>query len=196
VIEWRFADGKVERLPELAEELVRLKPDAILATLTPVTRAIQQAIPVVMGTIADPVGSGFIKSLARPEGNITGLTNVLVDISPKHLEILLSVVPKLSRVAVLANPGNSSNIKTIVSPPSSSLTASSLNSLVKRVRLRPGLNLFHLLAHLTPPQVLSTFKSVHGNRDASVWPHLRTVLCHDCFCHCFQHIDESKSSGG
>lgn len=113
VIEWRFADGKVERLPDLAAELVRLKVDVIVTSSTPTTSAAQKAttmIPIVMGPVADPVGSGFVKSLARPEGNITGLTNILVDISPKHLEMLLSMVPKLTRVAVLINPDNSSNI--------------------------------------------------------------------------------------
>jgi len=110
VIEWRFADGKYERLPGLAVELVQLKVDVIVTQGTPDTRAAQKAtttIPIVMGNVADPIGSGFIKSLARPEGKITGLTNLTVDISSKHLEMLLSMVPKLSRVTVLVNPDNS-----------------------------------------------------------------------------------------
>ena len=76
------------------------------------TSAAQKAttnIPIVMGTIGDPVGAGFVKSLARPGGNITGLTNISGDISAKHLEMLLSMVPKLSRVVVLVNPENPSN---------------------------------------------------------------------------------------
>ena len=109
VIEWRFADGKYERLPELVAEMVQLKLDAIVAVATPSIRAAQKAtptIPIVMVNPADPVGSGFIASLARPGGNITGLSNQLVDVSPKHLEMLLSMVPKLGRVAVLVNPAN------------------------------------------------------------------------------------------
>ncbi len=116
VIEWRFADGKADLLPALAEELARIKVDVIVATSTPTTSALQKAtttIPIVMGPIADPVGSGFIKSLARPGGNITGLTNMLVDLSAKHLELLLSVTPKPARVAVLLQPDNASNIDTL-----------------------------------------------------------------------------------
>ena len=112
VIEWRFAEGKNERLPGLATELVNLKVDVIVAQGTPATSAAQKAttnIPIVMATIGDPVGAGFVKSLARPGGNITGLTNISGDISAKHLEMLLSMVPKLSRVVVLVNPENPSN---------------------------------------------------------------------------------------
>jgi putative ABC transport system substrate-binding protein len=109
-IEWRFADGTVERLPSLAAELVRLNVDVIVAAASQAIRAAQQAtttIPIVMATTGDPVASGFVKSLARPEGNITGLTNMSGDLSSKHLEMLLSMVPKLSRVAVLLNPTSS-----------------------------------------------------------------------------------------
>jgi len=93
VIEWRFADGQFERLPDLAAELVRLKVDVIVSGSS-------QAIS------AHPLGSGFVKSLARPGGNITGLSNLTSDIGTKQLELLLSMVPKLSRVAVLVNPVN------------------------------------------------------------------------------------------
>jgi putative ABC transport system substrate-binding protein len=112
VIEWRFADGKLERLPELAAELVKLKVDVIVAAGPQAISAAQKAtvtIPIVMATAPDPVGSGFVKSLAHPGGNITGLSNISADISPKQLEMLLSIVPKLSRVAVLVNPTNSSH---------------------------------------------------------------------------------------
>jgi len=111
-IEWRFADGKLERLPDLAAELVRLQVDAIVSSGTATTSAAQKAtatIPIVMETNTDPVGSGFVKTLARPGGNITGLSNISVDISPKHLEMLFSMVPKLSLVAVLVNPANPSH---------------------------------------------------------------------------------------
>jgi putative ABC transport system substrate-binding protein len=118
IVEWRFADGKVERLPELAAELVGLKVDVIVTSSTPATSAAQKAtatIPIIMGPVGNPVGSGFIKSLARPEGNITGLTNVLVELSAKHLEMLHAMVPKLTRVAVMGNPDNASNIETLKS---------------------------------------------------------------------------------
>jgi putative ABC transport system substrate-binding protein len=109
VIEWRFADGKAERLPDLAAELVEQKVDVFVVSGTPATSAAQRAtsnIPIVMGTISDPVGSGFVQSLARPGGNITGLSNLNTDLSPKLVEMLRSVAPKLSRVAILVNPTN------------------------------------------------------------------------------------------
>jgi len=111
VIEWRFADGQFERLPDLAAELVRLKVDVIVSGSSQAISALQKAtttIPVVMATSGDPLGSGFVKSLARPGGNITGLSNLTSDIGTKQLELLLSMVPKLSRVAVLVNPVNPS----------------------------------------------------------------------------------------
>jgi putative ABC transport system substrate-binding protein len=116
VIEWRFADGKVERLPALAAELVRQKVDIIVTAATAATSAAQKAtttLPIVMGIVADPVGSGFVKSLAHPGGNITGLSSIAGDLSPKHLEMLLSIVPKLSRVAVLVNPSNPAHTTTL-----------------------------------------------------------------------------------
>ncbi len=109
VIEWRFADGNAERLPSLAEELVRLGVEAIVAGSTPATSAAQKAtatIPIIMASATDPVGSGFIASLARPGGNITGLSNLAGDTTPKHLEMLLGIAPKGARVAVLLNPSN------------------------------------------------------------------------------------------
>jgi putative ABC transport system substrate-binding protein len=111
VIEWRSAEGKVERLPELAAELVKLNVDAIVVAGAPATSAVQKAtatIPIIMGSVGDPVGSGFVKSLARPGGNITGLANMSTDLSPKHLEMLLGMAPKLSRAALLLNPENPS----------------------------------------------------------------------------------------
>jgi len=117
VIEWRFAD-RGERLSDLAAELVRLPVDVIVTAGTPATSAAQKAtttIPIVMGPIGDPVGSGFVKSLARPGGNITGLTNIIVEIGPKHLEMLLKVMPKLASAAFLLNPENSSNFDALKS---------------------------------------------------------------------------------
>lgn len=102
--EWRFADGKVERFPDLAAELVRLKVDVIVAGTTAAVRAAQQAtrtIPIVMAAVGDPVGSGLVRSLSRPGGNTTGQSIVQPDTSAKHLELLASAVPRLSRVGFL-----------------------------------------------------------------------------------------------
>jgi putative ABC transport system substrate-binding protein len=108
-IQWRYAEGKSERLPGLAAELVQLKVDVIVTVGTPDTSAAQKVtttIPIVMANVADPVGSGFVASLARPGGNITGLANFFSEHTVKHLEMLLSMVPKLSRVAVMGTPAN------------------------------------------------------------------------------------------
>ena len=105
-IEWRFAEGKSDRLASLAAELVRLKVDVIVAEAPTSTRSAKQAtvtIPIVMMFDDDPVGSGFVASLARPGGNITGLSTLSPEISGKQLEILKEVVPKLSRVGVLGD---------------------------------------------------------------------------------------------
>jgi putative ABC transport system substrate-binding protein len=123
----RFADGKFERVPGLAAELVNLKVDVILSGGTVTTSALQKAtgtIPIVMANTLDPVGNGLVKTLARPGGNITGLSSLGDDIGGKHLEMLLSVAPKLSRVAVLLNPGNQSNPLVLKSIQSAALKTS------------------------------------------------------------------------
>ena len=104
VIEWRYAEGKLDRLSELAAELVGLKVDVIVSAGPPPTRAAKEAtatIPIVMAMDTDPVGMGFVTSLARPGGNITGLSTLLPEIGGKRLELLKEIIPKLSRVAVL-----------------------------------------------------------------------------------------------
>jgi putative ABC transport system substrate-binding protein len=112
VIEWRFGDGKFERLVDLAAELVRTKVDVIV-TQAQGTAAAQKAgtsIPIVSAVIMeDPVAAGYAASLARPGGNITGLTPYTSDLVAKYLELLMAAVPKVSRVAVLGNPENPSN---------------------------------------------------------------------------------------
>ena len=103
VIEWRSAEGKSDRLPGLAAELVRLKVDLVISGGVATTRAAKQAtvtIPIVMASDDDPVGSGFAASLARPGGNITGLSTLSPEISGKQLELLKEIVSKLSRVAI------------------------------------------------------------------------------------------------
>src|SRR5262250_2164931 len=102
-IEYRYAEGKLDRLPELAAELVRLKVDIIVVSTGDVTiRAAKNAtktIPIIMmGSGTDPVEAGFIDSLARPGGNVTGLTNISVQLGGKRLELLNEAVPKLARV--------------------------------------------------------------------------------------------------
>jgi putative tryptophan/tyrosine transport system substrate-binding protein len=117
VIEWRYAEGKPDRLPALAAELVRIKVEVIVTTGPGPTRAAKEAtttIPIVMAQDPDPVGNGFVASLARPGGNITGLATLAPEISGKQLELLKEIVPKLSRVAVLGTstrPGNAQNLK-------------------------------------------------------------------------------------
>ncbi len=116
-IEYRYADGKPDRLPELAAELVRLKVDIIVTAGPTATRAAKETssvIPIVMGFDNDPVGSGFVASLARPGGNITGLSSVAPEMSGKRLELLKEVLPRLVRVAMISNsrePGNSPTLK-------------------------------------------------------------------------------------
>ena len=103
-IDWQFADGNLDRLPALAAELVRLKVAVIVTAGGAVTRAAKEAtstIPIVMTSDPDPVGDGFVASLARPGGNITGLSTFAPELSGKRLEILREVVSKLSHVAVL-----------------------------------------------------------------------------------------------
>jgi putative ABC transport system substrate-binding protein len=111
-VDWRFAEGRYERLPGLVAELVRLRVDVIVAVTTLCVQAAHQATtttPIVMVGVPDPIGEGFAVSLSRPGGNITGLTNIVTEVSSKHLELLQVVVPRLSLVAVLMNPGNPSD---------------------------------------------------------------------------------------
>ena len=108
-IEYRQADGKRDRYPELAAEMVRLKVDVIVLSggLLPIqaTKNATKTIPIVMtGVGADPVKTGLVESLARPGGNVTGITNLETDLSGKRLEFLKDCVPKLSRVALLYDP--------------------------------------------------------------------------------------------
>jgi putative ABC transport system substrate-binding protein len=119
VIEWRSSEGKADRLPALAAELVRLNVDVIVSGGPPPTRVAKQAtatIPIVMGYDDDPIGSGFVESLARPGGNITGLATLAAQISGKQIELLKEIVPKLSRVAVFGNasqPGHPQALREI-----------------------------------------------------------------------------------
>jgi putative ABC transport system substrate-binding protein len=116
VIEWRSAEGKSERQGELAAELVRLKVDVIVSSGPTITRAAKEAsntTPIIMAQDTDPVGNGFVASLARPGGNITGLSVLSPELSGKQLELVKEIVPKLSRVAILGNSNEPANQKTL-----------------------------------------------------------------------------------
>ena len=109
IIEFRSADGHFDRVPELLAELIRLHVDVIVTIGDPVVSAAKQAtstIPIVMAGAGDPVGRGFVASLARPGGNITGVSNLAVALTGKWLELAKEVVPRISRVAILRNGGN------------------------------------------------------------------------------------------
>jgi putative ABC transport system substrate-binding protein len=112
IIEYRYADGRFERLPNLAAELVRLRVDLFVVVGAPAAHAAKNAtsfIPIVIGNAADPVGTGLVASLARPGGNITGLSDFNLGVVTKRLELLKEVVPTASRIAVLLNPANPTN---------------------------------------------------------------------------------------
>jgi putative ABC transport system substrate-binding protein len=109
IIDWRAAEEKVEQLPDLATELVRLNANIIVTVGTPAAEAAKKAtqtIPIVMAVVGDAVGSGLVASLARPGGNVTGFTIVAPDLSGKRLELLKEIVPGASDIAALLNPTN------------------------------------------------------------------------------------------
>ena len=109
VIEYRSADGRDDRFPGLARELLALKVDVIVTRGTPAAKAVKNAtstVPVVMMASGDPVGVGLVTSLARPGGNITGLSAIVGELAPKRLELIREIVPGLARIAVLANTSN------------------------------------------------------------------------------------------
>ena len=116
IIEYRYAERKFDRLPALAAELVRLKVDVIVTGGGVITRAAKEAtvtIPIVMTNDSDPVASGFVASLARPGGNITGLSTFAPELSGKQLELLKETIPKLSRVAVFGTSNNPDNAQVL-----------------------------------------------------------------------------------
>jgi putative ABC transport system substrate-binding protein len=111
VLEGLYAEGKVERLPSLAQELVSRNPDVLLVSTTPASlaaKATTRSIPIVMVLVADPVGAGIVPSLAHPGANITGITNIVAELAGKRLELLKEILPAATRIAVLINP-NSQN---------------------------------------------------------------------------------------
>jgi len=109
VLDERYAEGQVERLASLAQELIDHNLDVLLVSTTPgnvAAKAATSTIPIVMVAVADPVGVGLVQSLARPGGNMTGITNIIAELAGKRLELLKELVPTASRIAVLVNPDN------------------------------------------------------------------------------------------
>jgi putative ABC transport system substrate-binding protein len=149
VIEWRWAEGQIEQLPKLAAELVRLKVDIIVAVTNPGIEAVKRAtqtIPIVISIGSDPVGAGFVASLARPGGNITGLSAYSAELNGKRLEILKETVPTLSRVALLISPsvpGNAIDLK------ETELAARSLRLRIQTLEVRGSTDLGHVFKSMT-----------------------------------------------
>jgi putative ABC transport system substrate-binding protein len=144
IFEQRWADEKLERLPALAAELVRLKAGIIVSAGPTVTRAIKDAniaIPVVMGFDDDPVSAGFVASLARPGGNITGLSSLSTGLSAKQLDVLKEIVPKLARVSIigsLSHPGTSKSMEEIESAAKSLQIKHQFNNVLEPKDLEPA----------------------------------------------------------
>jgi putative ABC transport system substrate-binding protein len=158
VTEWRSAEGKLDRLPALAAELVRLKVDVIVTAGPLPTRAAKEAtttIPIVMTNDPDPVANGFVASLARPGGNVTGLASLAPELSGKRLELLKEIIPRLSRVAVFGTstyPGNAQSLKEV------ELTAKTF-----------GVKLQYLDV-LSPKDIETAFRTAgKGRTDAVLW---------------------------
>ena len=135
-LEYRWAQGNLDRLPQFAEELVKLKVDVIVTLGPPAAIAVKRAtetVPIVVLAIGDPVASGLVSNLGRPGGNVTGTTRMLSEMSTKHVELLKQAVPSLSRLAVLWNPDNSSHTPALKS---AETAAHSLAIKVRAVEVR------------------------------------------------------------
>ena len=148
-IESRWAAGNYERLPALAAELVHLKMDVIVTSSVPAIRAVKEAtstIPIVMAVIVDPIATGFINSLARPEGNITGLSSMSPELVGKQFEMLREVLPKASRVAVLWNPANPGNLPQLRA---AELAAQALKIQLHTLEARSPLEIDHAFAAMS-----------------------------------------------
>jgi putative ABC transport system substrate-binding protein len=155
-IEWRFAEGRYERFADFAAEMVRLNVDVIVLGTPAAVRTVQQAtstIPIVMGYSTDPVRNGFVASLARPGGNITGLASSLDETVSKHLDLLATVVPNLSRVGHLSNPDNPNH-----GPVLNSARASAKQA---------GVNLVSVTAR-NLPEIENSFATLSGERVGAV----------------------------
>lgn len=168
-LEFRWAQDHYERFPALAAELVRGKPAVIVVQTIASARAAQQAtpsIPIVMAGLTDPVGMGLVASLARPGGNITGLSSMAEDIADKLIEILHTAVPQAKSIAVLYNPANPSNLTFL---DRMRTAAVALGTTVRPVEFANADNLEALLIAVMrqPPDALmiSADSALHGQRD-------------------------------
>ena len=155
VIEFRFAQGQYDRLPELAAELVRLKVDVIVTHSAPGALAAKQAtatnpIPVVMTNVSDALGAGIVASLARPGGNNTGDTFFVPELAAKRLELLKDAIPRLRRVAVLANPDNTTSGKALEAM---EVAANGLNVALLRLDVRDSADLDGAFAAMAKERV-------------------------------------------
>jgi putative ABC transport system substrate-binding protein len=156
IIEPRFADGRLERLPELAAELVRLKVHLIFAETTPAARAAKQAtatIPIVFNPIADPVSAGLVASLARPGANVTGLTQMAPELDGKRLELFKEAVPAMTRVGVLFQPGVPSEATVRIMLEETATAARAARVEVQRVEAHGPKDLDGPFAALSPDRV-------------------------------------------
>jgi putative ABC transport system substrate-binding protein len=109
IMDERYAEGNFERLPSLIQELIQLKPDALLVATTPgnlAAKAATSTIPIVFVLVADPVGAGIVPSLARQGGNVTGVTNIVAELGVKRLELLKEIFPNASQIAIMVNPND------------------------------------------------------------------------------------------
>jgi putative ABC transport system substrate-binding protein len=167
VIEWRSADGDYARLPQLAADLVERKVDVIVADTTQATQAAQRAtstIPIVMAIVADPVGAGVVASLARPGGNVTGLSIMLAELSAKRLQLLKEAMPSLSQVAVLWNPPTAYHAKAVEN--------------LKAVAPSLGIEL-SLVSARTPEEIGPAFEAVNRARAQALY----VIDCPPFFTH-------------
>jgi putative ABC transport system substrate-binding protein len=156
VIEWRSVEGRYERFPEIATELVRLKVDVFITGVTAALPAVQRAtstIPIVMAYSTDPVKNGLVASLAHPGGNITGLARSSDDSSPKQLELLATIMPNLSRIGLLGNPDTE--------------TYSSVLNNAKDAARKTGLSLIPVAAR-SPQEIEDAFASFATERMPAV----------------------------
>jgi putative tryptophan/tyrosine transport system substrate-binding protein len=156
IIEPRAADGRIERLPSLASELVALKVDVIVAAATPAGRAAQQAtstIPIIVSAMGDPVNDGLVASLARPGGNITGTSFLGPELVPKRLGFLKEILPKVSRVAVLWHPGAFSDRTTAEMLKETTDASASLGMQLQFVEVRSPDELEHAFSTITKARV-------------------------------------------
>src|SRR5262245_60534299 len=153
-IEYRWAEGRPERVSEIAAEFVRIKVDVIVTVATPPTLAAKQAtavIPIVFAAVSDPIGTGLVASLARPGGNVTGLTNQISDTVGKKLEFLREVMPDLRRLAIVANVGN----------PASVLEMGAAEATARTLRLEVTTSEIRRAADIAP-----AFEALKGRADA------------------------------